>query len=364
MTSTGTPPPSPSGALPGPTPTLPPDDGAPAAYASWSRRVLAVVLDQGLVAGLLWVVDGDRVQLPPLWPLGGDATGLDPWYTSATAVASVVVVLGLQAVTGWTPGKLVVGVAVVRDRDLRPAGVPRTLGRVVLHVVDALVLMLGYLRPLWHPERRTIADSAMGTVVVLRRPTRLRRPWRRGLTAATGVLCALGIAFSMSWSGWAGHAETDSKTCTPEPVSGAGEAVARSTSVEVGILATWDEERRLWTSRTLSSARSVTATWHWSEPLPADGDLALATTVSGPEGVVTERVGLDGRSAEATTVALQSGATDGEGAALSAVGGERVGELGEVLDVRTALLVDGVEVATCTVEGLVAADPAHMPPEH
>jgi Mce-associated membrane protein len=328
--------------------------------------VLAVLLDQGLLAGLVGVVDGGGVQLPPSWPMGDAAAGLDPWYTSGIAVASVTVVLGMQAVTGWTPGKLVVGIAVVRDRDLRPAGVLRTLGRVVFHVVDALVLMLGYLRPLWQPEGRTIADSAMGTVVVLRRPTRLRRPWGRSLTAAAGALCVLGVACSASWPGFGGHARTDHRACAPGPVTSAGEAIARSSSVEVSVVQTWDEERRLWTSRTLASARSVTATWHWAEPLPADGDLALATTVSRPDGTgaATERVGLDGRSAETTTVALQSGSTAGQGAAQSAVGGERLGDLGEVLDVRTAFLVDGVEVATCAVAGLDAARPASMPPAH
>ncbi len=38
--------------------------------------------------------------------------------------------------------------------------------RAILHILDALPCLIGYLWPLWDSKRQTFADKIMGTVVI------------------------------------------------------------------------------------------------------------------------------------------------------------------------------------------------------
>lgn len=126
--------------------------------APWVARAGAALLDAVVLLGVGWVVD-----------LGGPAVALTPWTPHLVVGPGVAVgsllLLVLQAYLGVTPGKAVVGIAVVGD-DARPVGLARTALRAVAHVVDALPLGAGFLRPLWHPEGRTFADSLTSTQVL------------------------------------------------------------------------------------------------------------------------------------------------------------------------------------------------------
>jgi Mce-associated membrane protein len=333
-------------------------DAAPAVvHASWTRRVVAALLDDALLGGITWLTLGDGVAAPSLTPIftSGATSGATPWWHSLWVVGAVVVMLGMQADTGWTPGKLVAGIAVVRERTLRPAGFLRTLARLVAHVIDA-ILFIGYLRPLWEPRRRTFADSMLETVVVLRRPERLRPGWEYALTAAALTVCLAGAGLQTTWSGWGGDVAHGNEPCTPAAAGGADDDVARSASVEVDGREGRDVARRLWITRTVRTYRAYTATWYWDETLTPTGDLAIETTVTGPGGRATERVGIAGRSSEVTTVeATSTGSGSGPviATASSEVGGERTSALRDPVEVTTSFLVDGRAVATCTLAGFV-----------
>ncbi|WP_425956165.1 RDD family protein [Xylanimonas sp. McL0601] len=324
------------------------------AYASWRRRVVATLLDDGLLGGLTWLALGDGVDAPSLAPVFSSNAAPDAasWWHSLWVVGGFVVLLGLQSDTGWTPGKLVAGIAVVRERDLRPAGFLRNLARVGAHLLDA-ILMIGYLRPLWEPKRRTFADTMLETVVVRRRPERLARGWEFALTAAALVLCLVGAGLQTSWSGWSKDVVSGHQVCTAVAAGDGAAAVARSAFVGLDGRETQGVERRLWISHPVRTARSYTATWHWDETLTATGDLAIETTVTGTGGgAVTGRVGIAGRSSEVTTVeATQSGSGPVLTTASSSVGGEQTPALGDTVDVATSFLVDGQPVATCSVAG-------------
>lgn len=136
--------------------------------------------------------------------------GTLPWWGVVALIASLVL---LQAYTGRTPGKAAVAIAVVDDQTGRPIGLVRTLGRWIVHLVDAL-LCIGYLRPLWHAERRTFADSWVRSLVV-HRP--LERPTRVSLAATT--VCLVAVAASLTPGTGSRSVHTSSVSCSaPEGV--------------------------------------------------------------------------------------------------------------------------------------------------
>ncbi|MDC7123146.1 RDD family protein [Cellulomonas fimi] len=177
-------------------------DGTPSPrYAQWWRRAVASVADGLLVAAVAWLATGSFAPVPfrpvPSLPLSGvpeiEPDGRFSWWTCG----AVVVLLVLQSFTGMTPGKAMVGVRVVRERDGAPAGLPVTVVRDVLHVLD-WILLVGWLRPLWHARRQTFADSVVRTVVVR---ARVDVPVPIVVGVATVTVGALVLAPSVTESG-------------------------------------------------------------------------------------------------------------------------------------------------------------------
>ncbi|MCL1869521.1 MAG: RDD family protein [Promicromonosporaceae bacterium] len=346
------------GAQVAPLASLPADDDGRGPLASWRRRVLAAVLDQLLLAGATWLALGDEGSAPSLQVLPwDDRTDAVSWTHSGWLVLAVVALVALQGWTGYTPGKLVVGIAVVDDRDLRPAGVVRTALRVVAHVLDG-ILLIGFLRPLWHRERRTFADSIMGTLVLRRRPRSMGVGPARALTAGALVVCLAGAGFGVSWWGWDSGWDSGRVPCVPQAAAGADGDVAARAAVDLLAVGDRAGTHRLWMSQTTDVAREYLATWHWDPATTPEGDLTLALTATSPSGARTSAsMGIADRSTAVTTT---SATPDGDGrvSAQVSLDGYRPRDLGDVVDLTTSLLVDGRPVATCTAVGFRLTPPA------
>ncbi len=101
----------------------------------------------------------------------------------------------LPTITGWTLGRAVTGIRVVRSSDGAPAGTGRLLIRDIAHLLDTAAVFLGWLWPLWDRRHRTLADLLLRTEVHrVGEPTRdPRRPVAIGLVVAT-LLCAAATA--------------------------------------------------------------------------------------------------------------------------------------------------------------------------
>ncbi|MGW2092559.1 RDD family protein [Promicromonospora sukumoe] len=240
-------------------------------YATWGQRVVAALLDNAILAGVTWLALGTGFSVPTLTPGWGTAAqdaarGGGPLVL--VPVAAAVALLVLQAMTGWTPGKLVIGIRVVREDEQRPAGLGKTLARWALHFLDA-VLLIGYLRPLWNAERQTFADSIVHTVVVPRMPDLPRRP-RVVLYSAALAACVLGLGYgcvpiSSMGSFQLADAEPLCEVETPEPALVSGE-IRPGGSVSI------DRDRRLWTVRETRTTRpGAILTWT-SDPSARDTD--------------------------------------------------------------------------------------------
>lgn len=157
----------------------------PASLAAWPQRVVASVLDNLLLAGVVFLAvpvqpAAAPAMLGPGLPVDGEVVWGDPWVLTAFGAMLV-----MQAYLGSSPGKLLLGIVVVGADHGRPVGLPRALGRWVLHVLDA-ILFVGFARPLWHPWRQTFADSLASTVVLSTRSPLPHRGLERLVTRRRG----------------------------------------------------------------------------------------------------------------------------------------------------------------------------------
>lgn len=331
--------------------------------ASWSHRVAAAVLDHVVLVAVAFLTSstqpvGVPSLLPTVWSGGIATTQPVPGWALATAVAML---LG-QAYLGVTPGKIVLGIAVVGARDGRPIGLVMTLLRTLAHLVDS-ILMIGYLRPLWHPLRRTFADSIVGSVVLATHQPRAHRGWwteavdppddpgpplawerlvRPGWTVPTArvaaVVCVVGVLFAVPWQSSfssGGYAE-----CTVDaPADGAFGITA--VSVEP---AGTSVERRLWVERPVTTDPIGTVTWTWAG-VPAQTDEVVArVTVSSP----------DGSSSRTVDQAVPPGFDDAPGVDTSSTGSLTIdiphpepGRTATDWEWSLSTLVDGIETPVC-----------------
>jgi Mce-associated membrane protein len=123
------------------------------------------------------------------------------WWVFITVAALTFVLMAinrwlLPTMTGWSLGRALFGIAVVR-RDGTPPGVWRLLVRDLAHLLDTAALFVGWLWPLWDRRRRTFADLLLRTEVrsVPRSTRDVRRPVGTALVAAV-LLCAAGVGLS------------------------------------------------------------------------------------------------------------------------------------------------------------------------
>ena len=171
------------------------EEAAPNDSARWHIRAAAFVVDvlPGLAVvattGLVWLAVPQR---STWWWL---CLSVLAGATLLTLVNRVV----LPAITGWSLGRALVGITVVRP-DGTSAGIGRLLGRDLAHVLDSLSVFVGWLWPLWDPRNRTFADLLLRTEVHHAepddRPPRIRRLTAIVLSTAV-LLCIAGAAVSV-----------------------------------------------------------------------------------------------------------------------------------------------------------------------
>ena len=155
--------------------------------ASWSARAAAFVVDVlvglGVVAAFV-LIAWSTAQRDWLWWL----------CVSAAAVVLLAIAVNrllLPGVTGWSLGRALTGIAVVR-RDGTAIGPWRLLVRDIAHLLDTLALFVGWLWPLWDGRGRTFADLLVRTEVRRREPA----PARAGRVALIAVSVAAVLALS------------------------------------------------------------------------------------------------------------------------------------------------------------------------
>lgn len=146
-------------------------------YAHWGLRVASYLLDTLLVLPFVVIalvlqlthtqdewVDGRLVSIES--PTGSVLALIWACQIAGFAI-SMWNVAYRQGTTGYSVGKQVVGIKLVREQDGRVLGGWPAFGRNILHILDGLSLFIGYLWPLWDAKRQTFADKCMHTVVIV-----------------------------------------------------------------------------------------------------------------------------------------------------------------------------------------------------
>ena len=301
-------------------------------------RVIAALLDAAIAAGVAFLAPaGIGTQFPFLgepasFTFTGGAPPMTSWFHNPWVVTVVVVTLVMQAYLGVTPGKVLMGIAVVGEVDARPLGLARTLIRWLVHLVDGL-LFIGYLRPLWNARRKTFADSAVGSIVlVTRRPRPHRwlasrsapdvgppvtweastRPWwRPAATWLAALACGLGGLFGFGPSTTQYRAPVD----LPCAMSTWDSGPARLTGATLHTTTTTGTITRLGVTRRIGEPpQDVSATWDWKGNLSPDDAVVLRLVVTGADGTsTTHDFSFSGISASTATMMLPSDALQGVG---------------------------------------------------
>jgi len=171
------------------------EEAAPNDLAGWDTRAAAFAVDVlpgvAVVAtmALVWLAVPTRSTW--WWVSGSVLVGA----TLLTMVNRAV----LPAILGWSLGRALFGIAVVRA-DGTAVGVARMTTRELAHLLDTLSVFVGWLWPLWDPRRRTFADLLLRTevhcVVPDRRPADIRRRAAAALSIAV-LLCVAGATMSV-----------------------------------------------------------------------------------------------------------------------------------------------------------------------
>ncbi len=137
--------------------------------AGWPLRVASSLLDFGLIVAIV---------LPAFLIITAlglvDSRGEPSGVGLALWLLAVLVALGVgvwnnvvrEGQTGQTIGRSVVGTRLVSLADGQPIGIGRAFLRRLCHFLDGCCCNLGYLWPLWDPQKQTFADKVMGTIVV------------------------------------------------------------------------------------------------------------------------------------------------------------------------------------------------------
>ncbi len=154
------------------------------AYSHWGKRVGAALIDW-LLSVPFWVLavivvvvthkshtvtmgytaDGKPASLQVSDGLSGLGFTLLGVLYLAMIVFVVWNVVFRQGRTGYSLGKSVLGIKLVKDGSDEVAGAGRTFLRQIAHILDSF-FYLGYLWPLWDAKRQTFADKICTTVVL------------------------------------------------------------------------------------------------------------------------------------------------------------------------------------------------------
>jgi uncharacterized RDD family membrane protein YckC len=165
--------------------TPPPGWGGPRAdLASWGARAGAVLLD-GLFAFLIFipclvligitVAAADTTTNPDGTVTTTNVSGTLVGLTVLLGIAGVVWALWnqgwRQGSQGWSWGKQVVGIKLVRESTGQPPGGWTGIGRLFLrnvlgNVTFGIYTLLTYLWPLWDDKNQSLDDKMLSTLVV------------------------------------------------------------------------------------------------------------------------------------------------------------------------------------------------------
>lgn len=142
-------------------------------YAGFWIRLAAYLIDfvlLSLVMFIIVVVSGSYLEdstgpNQPIVPIAVETGTADRAITAIGNILPIVYAIGFWTWRGQTPGKMALGIKIVRT-DGYPIGFARSILRYVGYIISGLMLMLGYVWIAFDPKKQGIHDKIARTYVV------------------------------------------------------------------------------------------------------------------------------------------------------------------------------------------------------
>lgn len=159
--------------------------GAAPSYASWGKRVLAYLIDMALfllayipfIIGAIYA--GSQASTGEVGSTGSSATPAEQGFFVGMMALTGVLFLAIfiwniclkQGKTGYTVGKGVMGIKLIKEDTGQPIGAGMAFLRYLLtQAISAVTCGIGglidLLWPLWDSKRQTLHDKILSTVVI------------------------------------------------------------------------------------------------------------------------------------------------------------------------------------------------------
>ncbi len=153
---------------PVPDPSLPPRQQSfhRGSYVGWWPRVAATFID-GLLVGVAFVA------VIIVAALASALSETLAWIIGIVAglpvlAGSLYLLYWMPGVTGQSPGRRVMGYAILHERDGQPIGGAAFLGRQLVGAIVNQFCYIDYLWPLWDERNQRIVDKMVSSVPVQR----------------------------------------------------------------------------------------------------------------------------------------------------------------------------------------------------
>jgi uncharacterized RDD family membrane protein YckC len=156
--------------------------GGAYSFAHWGKRVGSYIIDAlvmmvAMIPYFIGFAIGGASTETSVDPVTGELTTTGGGMSGIALVLIILgAVLGLavfiwnvcikQGRTGYSIGKGVLGIKLIKLDTGQPLGAGMSFVRQIAHILDQLPCYIGYLWPLWDSKRQTFADKVMGSVVI------------------------------------------------------------------------------------------------------------------------------------------------------------------------------------------------------
>jgi uncharacterized RDD family membrane protein YckC len=136
-------------------------------YAGFWRRFVAYIIDGVILNIIYWVIFiivGLILSSTQSTDIGL-FLGLTGGLYLLLFIISLLYYIGLWAWQGATPGKMAMGVKIVKA-DGSPIGLSRAILRYIGYIISAVIIYIGYLMIAWDSKKQGLHDKMAGTIVV------------------------------------------------------------------------------------------------------------------------------------------------------------------------------------------------------
>ncbi|MBO9706549.1 MAG: RDD family protein [Arthrobacter sp.] len=141
-------------------------DGAPGPRASWGERVVAWLIDYGILIALYIVV----FIVAAIFGAISDALGAIVFLVGYLAIIGYWFYVGYMNGLGGSVGKRLTGLKVVSIETGQTIGGGMGIVRMFAQIVNSIICYIGWFFPIWDAHQQTVGDKIMKTVVLKDQP--------------------------------------------------------------------------------------------------------------------------------------------------------------------------------------------------